>query len=854
MVSEIYSRRNNYNRGRLGPKNGESMTMETNALEIKGISKSFGANKVLIDLNLSLKKGEVHALMGENGAGKSTLIKTISGVHRADAGEIYLEGKSVKFHSPFEAQHGGVATLFQEIQEIPDLTVAENLYAGMEPKRYGVFVDWKYLRKQAQKQIDDLGLNIDAAQKMRRLTPSSRKMVEIIRAVHKRASVVIMDEPTANLNQGEIDALFAMLAELKGKGISIIYISHRIREIFQIADRISILRDGRLIRTERVGLIKEEELVKLMVGRDLPEFYPRRTPPDNVVSLQVKGLTVDGELDNVNFEVRRKEILGIAGLEGSGATSVVKALFGLKHVSSGTVEVDGKRLVISTPRKSIEQGLAYVPEDRKADGLFLNKTVSFNVIASVLKSHFSSGGFIVKKRAIQSASDSVVNRLGIKLSGPFAKIGSLSGGNQQKALVGRWLIGSYKALLLEEPTRGVDIGAKVEIYREINALAQSGLPVLMYSSELLELIGMCDRVVVMRSGKISAVLSGEELTEEKILEKALGVTFKSVYNPIPESILKDPNYMTLEQFTAKARDGEKKGVYGSGKPIKLAFSQVVMNHPVRINMVETFKANCKKYSNVTCIVTEGNGEVGVEIANIESIIQRKPDVVVVSSLSGTAVYPAYEEVNKAGIPLIINNSGIPDDRAKNIKYTSFISPDDWHNGLLLGQYLADRLNGKGNIIVIEGVAESSNHEHRLGGFMEAINKYPDIHIVGKQSGEWIRMPALKATVDLLQANPKIDGIYAMNDEMGMGVLAALRSAGREKAVVMVSVDGQKDLVQEIAKGSAAEATVFWESDMTRVVDAALAVAEGAVIDPRLWYREPLITKENAQEWLDQRLK
>lgn len=336
--------------------------------------------------------------------------------------------------------------------------------------------------------------------------------------------------------------------------------------------------------------------------------------------------------------------------------------------------------------------------------------------------------------------------------------------------------------------------------------------------------------------------------------RAEGVTFKSVYDPTPESILKDAHYMTVEQFTAKAREGEKKGVYGAGKPIKLAFSQVVMNHPVRINMVETFKSNCKKYSNVTCIVTEGNGEPAVEIANIESIIQRKPDVVIVSSLSGTAVYPAYEELNAAKIPLIINNSGIPDDGAKNIKYTSFISPDDWNNGRLLGQYLADKLQGKGDIIVVEGVAESSNYEHRLGGFMEVIKKYPDIHIVGKQSGAWIRMPAMKASVDLLQANPKIDGIYAMNDEMGMGVLAALRSAGREKGVVMVSVDGQKDLVQEIAKGSAAQASVFWESDMTRVVDAALAVAEGAVVDPRIWYREPLITKENAQTFLDKKQK
>ena len=828
--------------------------METNALEIKGISKSFGANKVLVDLNLSVEKGEVHALMGENGAGKSTLIKIISGVYQADAGEISLEGKSVKFQSPFEAQVGGVATLFQEIQEIPELTVGENLYAGIEPTRYGLFVDWKALQKNAQKEIDALRLNISAAQKMRRLTPSSRKMVEIIRAVHKRgASVVIMDEPTANLNQGEIDALFAMIVKLKEKGISIIYVSHRIREIFQIADRISVLRDGRLIRTDKIGTFTEQDIVKLMVGRDLPEFYPRRRPPEDVVALKVKELTVEGELDNVSFDVRRQEILGIAGLEGSGATSVVKALFGLKRVSGGTVELDGQKVVISNPRKSIEQGLAYVPEDRKLDGLFLNKTVTFNVIASGLQRYFSWKGFIVKTRSAQSASDRVVGRLGIKFNGPLAKIGSLSGGNQQKALVGRWLIGSYKALLLEEPTRGVDIGAKVEIYEEINALAKSGLPVLMYSSELLELIGMCDRIVVMRGGKVVAVLSDEERTEENILRKALGVTFQSVYNPTPDAILKDPRYMSVEQLRAKARDGEKKGVYGSGKPIKLAFSQVIMNHPVRINMVETFKSNSKKYSNVTCMVAEGTGEPAVEIANIESIIQSKPDVIIVSSLSGVAVYPAYKAINKAGIPLIINNSGIPDDSAKDIKYTSFISPDDWHNGRLLGQYMADQLRGKGNIIVVEGVAESSNYEHRLGGFMEIINKYPNIHIVGKQSGAWIREPAMKAAADLLKENPKIKGIYAMNDEMGMGVLAALRSAGREEGVVMVSVDGQKDLVREILKGSAAQASVFWESDMTKVVDAALAVADGAVIDPQIWHKEPLITRANAQEVLDQRL-
>ncbi len=498
------------------------MTDAVHTLEIKGLAKSFGSNRVITDLDLMVRKGEVHALMGENGAGKSTLIKIISGVHRADEGVIRLNGEQIAFASPFEAQIGGVATLFQEIQEIPDLTVAENFYAGNEPKKYGMLIDWKALFNGAQAEFDALGLKIDATTKMRHLTPSSRKMVEIIRAVHKDgASVIIMDEPTANLNQGEIDALFSMIAVLKNRGISILYVSHRMREIFQIADRVSVLRDGRLVRTESIDKITEDEIVKLMVGRDLPEFYPKRPPPSDTVRLKVRDLSVDGELDGISFDVRHGEILGIAGLEGSGARMVIKAMFGLVKPNRGTVEIDGNPVTIANPRYSIEQGLAYVPEDRKADGLFLNKTVAFNVIASSLRSHFSWLGFLVRGRAGEQAANDVSRRLRIKADGPFAKVGSLSGGNQQKALVGRWLIGSYNALFLEEPTRGVDIGAKVEIYSEINALAQSGLPVILYSSELLELIGMCNRVVVIRSGKVSAILADGDITEETILEKAL---------------------------------------------------------------------------------------------------------------------------------------------------------------------------------------------------------------------------------------------------------------------------------------------------------------------------------------------
>ncbi len=346
--------------------------------------------------------------------------------------------------------------------------------------------------------------------------------------------------------------------------------------------------------------------------------------------------------------------------------------------------------------------------------------------------------------------------------------------------------------------------------------------------------------------------SGDEADQEEAEETSEMLTYFKVHEPTPESILNDPNYMTKEEIDAKAAEGEAAGVYGSGEPITIAFSQCVMNHPVRIQMVNTVKSEAEKYSNVKVIVTEGNGDFNTETANIESLIERNPDAIIVSSLSGTAIYPAYEQINQAGIPLIINNSGVPDDNATNIKYQSFITPDDWNNGRLLAQYMVEKLDGKGNIIIIDGVIESSNRQERLGGFMEVIDQYPDIKIVGQQPGDWIRQPAMEAAANLLQANPQIDGIYAMNDEMGMGVLAALRAAGREDEIkCMVSVDGQEDLLYEIQKGSAAKASVYWESRMKDTVNVALAVAEGAVVDPHIFLTKPLITQENVDEWIEE---
>ncbi len=495
--------------------------MESNILELKGIHKHFGATQVLSDVNLSFRKGEFHAFVGENGAGKSTLMKIVSGVHRADKGEIIFNGEKVEFHNPNQAQTAGICTLFQELQEFPDMKVAENVYAGLEPRKFGVFVDWKKLYKDAQNLFDESNLEIDASQNMHSLNVSSRKMVEIIRALHRNASVVIMDEPTANLNQNELDALFEMIEELKRKQVTIIYISHRLREVFQLADRVSVLRDGRLIKTMDIGECTEKTLIRYMIGREVTDLYPKKDYVEDEIALSVKNLSVEGELRDVSFDLRRNEILGIAGLDGSGATSISKALFGLKKLQSGSVECDGKPLVLKNPKKSIAQGIAYLPVDRKTEGLFLNQNVKVNLSVSAMNTKFSRKKFFLKERTEVSASKDVVKNLVIKAHSLFTKVGNLSGGNQQKVLLGRWLMDTYKVLLLEDPTRGVDIGAKIEIYHVISKLVENGMSVVMYSSELPELLGMCDRIMVFRRGKIRAILSREEVTEEKIMDYAI---------------------------------------------------------------------------------------------------------------------------------------------------------------------------------------------------------------------------------------------------------------------------------------------------------------------------------------------
>ncbi|PSL34334.1 ribose ABC transporter ATP-binding protein [Planomicrobium soli] len=490
-------------------------------IKMTGISKSFSSNQVLKNVQFSLGKGEIHALMGENGAGKSTLMKIMAGIYSRDSGTVEVKGEPVEFTSPKQAEEAGISVIHQELNILPYLSIAENLFLGREETfgRTGI-LKTKEMEKKTQKILADLGLDIDPASPASTLSVGKQQIVEIAKALSVDAEVIIMDEPTAALTDREIDTLFATIRQLQKQGVSFIYISHRMEEIFSLCDRITILRDGEYVGERKISETSFEEIVQMMVGRELGERFPERKSAIGEVKLAVKGLSRKDCFENVSFELRKGEILSIAGLMGAGRTEVVQSLFGYKKLDGGTIEFDGLPIKIDSPKKAKEIGIGYVTEDRKSEGLIVDFTVEENVSMTNF-SAISKNGLISKKKE-RTLYDDMVKRLGIRTSGPEQSAKSLSGGNQQKVVIAKWLGIEPELLILDEPTRGVDVGAKKEIYSIINELAERGVAILMISSELPEVIGMADRVLVMHEGKVTADLPKNEMTQERIMHFATG--------------------------------------------------------------------------------------------------------------------------------------------------------------------------------------------------------------------------------------------------------------------------------------------------------------------------------------------
>ncbi|NVP57673.1 sugar ABC transporter ATP-binding protein [Mycoplana rhizolycopersici] len=495
----------------------------TPLLEMRDISKTFGASKALSHVSLTVHAGEVHALMGENGAGKSTLMKILSGAYTADpGGSVLIDGEPVTLGDPLKAKAYGIAVIYQELSLAPNLTVAQNMFLGNEPSRFGL-ADRAEMRRRAEPILKQLGISFDSARRVAELSLGERQMVEIARALTTNARIIVMDEPTTSLTTRETDRLFDVIARLKADGIAIIYISHRMEEIYQLSDRVSVLRDGAYVGTlDRDGL-SASKLVSMMVGRDLSSFYKkehRQVEGERAAVLSVNNIGDGKRVHDCSFDVRAGEVLGIAGLVGSGRTELARLVYGADRRTTGSVSLNGRTLTIASPSDALDAGIAYLTEDRKALGLFLDMSISDNINIGVIAEDAKVGGALNFAKARERASGAV-KALAIRTAGTQINVGALSGGNQQKALLARLLETRPKAIILDEPTRGVDVGAKSEIYRIIDDLAQNGIAIIVISSDLPEILGIADRVLVMREGHIAGEVT-QPIDQEAVMALATG--------------------------------------------------------------------------------------------------------------------------------------------------------------------------------------------------------------------------------------------------------------------------------------------------------------------------------------------
>ncbi|OOC60690.1 sugar ABC transporter ATP-binding protein [Paenibacillus ihbetae] len=489
-------------------------------IEMKNIHKSFGTNRVLAGVDFDLREGEVHALMGENGAGKSTLMNILTGLHSRDEGTIVIDGQETYFSSPKEAEEKGIAFIHQELNIWPEMTVLDNLFIGKEPTSGLGFLNMKQMKALAKEQFGKLSVTIPLTQEAGECSVGQQQMIEIAKALMTKAKVIIMDEPTAALTEREIEKLFEVIRSLKKEGVSIVYISHRMEEIFTICDRITVMRDGKSVDAKPIPDTNFDEVVRKMVGRELTERYPARHPVPGDVVLEVKNISSKGKFENVSFSVRAGEIVGMSGLMGAGRTEMMRAIFGLDPLGSGEIWVRGKKVNIRKPDDAVKHGIGFITEDRKDEGLVLDFSVRENMALTNLFS-FSSKGFISAKKELDFV-DTLTKRLQIKTHTTETPARNLSGGNQQKVVIAKWIGIGPSLLILDEPTRGVDVGAKREIYQLMNELTERGVAILMVSSELPEVLGMSDRILVVHEGRISGEVSGEDATQEQIMTLATG--------------------------------------------------------------------------------------------------------------------------------------------------------------------------------------------------------------------------------------------------------------------------------------------------------------------------------------------
>lgn len=488
-------------------------------LQIRAATKSFGGVKALNGVDLTLYSGEIHALLGENGAGKSTLLKSLAGVHSLDSGSITLFGKPFVQGSTRASQEQGVAVIYQEPSLFPDLSLAENVFVGRQPQTRGV-VDWARMNSEAEELFASLGVAFQVSRTARGLSIADQQIVEIAKALSLKAQVIVMDEPTAALSSKEVDRLFNVARTLMSQGCAVVFVSHRLEEVFELCQRATVMRDGATVGTAPISDISQAEIIRMMVGREVSELFPKLPAEIGEVVLEVKDLSSSGQFEGVSFDVRKGEIFGIAGLVGSGRSEVVRAIFGIDRYDKGEILLDGTRVPSLSPSKAMKLGLALVPEDRRLQGLLMPSPISVNTALTVLENLVRR--FVIRKKDESALAETWAQKLQLKYANIESSVERLSGGNQQKVVLAKWLATQPKVLIVDEPTRGIDVGTKSEVHRLLSQMAQDGLSVVMVSSELPEVLGMCDRILVMREGRHVALLDRHQADPEVVIGYATG--------------------------------------------------------------------------------------------------------------------------------------------------------------------------------------------------------------------------------------------------------------------------------------------------------------------------------------------
>lgn len=494
---------------------------EEYVLQMKNVSKSFPGVKALDGINLNVEKRSVHALCGENGAGKSTLMKVLSGVYHADEGEIFIDGKKVVMNNTKESAKEGISMIYQEMSPVPEMTIAESFFLGHEETVGSIFLKKKYMYDETEKALKRCGVDLNPNMKMKDMTVAELQLVEIAKAVHNEAKVVVMDEPTSAITEREVENLFKIIETLINEGKSVIYITHKMDEIYKICDTVTVIRDGQYVGTKKIEDITMDEIVRMMCGREMKQMFPKIEVPIGETLLEVKGYTRKGEFENISFSVRRGEILGVAGLMGAGRSETMETIFGFRKKEAGELFINGEKVEIKNPKDAIHHGIALVTEDRRYLGLNITASIKDNIIIAGIRK-LSNKGFINWAKA-KTAVKKQIDDMSIKAPSQDTIVDNLSGGNQQKVVLGKWLLLEPDILILDEPTRGIDVGAKSEIHKLMGKLVEQGKAVIMISSELPEIIGMSDRVIVLHEGEYTGTLDRSEFSQEKILALAAGI-------------------------------------------------------------------------------------------------------------------------------------------------------------------------------------------------------------------------------------------------------------------------------------------------------------------------------------------